>query len=244
MVLDVVDHDLTCEERLSDSPYVESVWRSRTDKAGSFISIAQTRWSIVVTKMAGQTYVTIRGPEIRATPAFAMDDAEFIGIMFKAGTLMPTLPARDIMDRADVTLSQSTRHSFQFNSTSWEFPTYDNVECFVNRLVRDELIVHEPIVSDVLAGLPVESSLRTVQRRFLNATGLTHSTIAQIRRARQATRLLKKGISVQDAVYHAGYADQAHMTRSLKRFIGLTPGQISDPYRDERLSFLFNTLPD
>jgi AraC-like DNA-binding protein len=69
-------------------------------------------------------------------------------------------------------------------------------------------------------------SLRTIQRRFLHATGLTRGTFEQIERARQAVTFLEQGLSIADAVYQVGYADQPHLTRSLKRFIGQTPAQI------------------
>jgi len=46
-------------------------------------------------------------------------------------------------------------------------------------------------------------SLRTGQRHFLQATGMTHSTIRQIERARQATNLLKQGVSILDTVHEA-----------------------------------------
>jgi methylphosphotriester-DNA--protein-cysteine methyltransferase len=68
--------------------------------------------------------------------------------------------------------------------------------------------------------------LRSVQRRFLRATGLTRGTVDQIERARQTVTLLEQGVSIADAIYQAGYADQPHLTRSLKRFIGQTPRQI------------------
>jgi AraC-like DNA-binding protein len=39
--------------------------------------------------------------------------------------------------------------------------------------------------------------------------------------------LLEQGVSLLDTAYQAGYADQSHMTRSLKHFIGHTPAQIA-----------------
>ncbi len=45
-------------------------------------------------------------------------------------------------------------------------------------------------------------------------------------RARQAADLLAQGVSILDTVDQAGYADQPHLTRSLKHFIGQTPAQI------------------
>ena len=82
-------------------------------------------------------------------------------------------------------------------------------------------------------------STRTAQRHFLQSTGITHSTSHQIERARQATNLLKQGVSILDTVYEAGYFDQAHLTRSLKHLIGQTPAQIIRA--EQQLSFLYNT---
>jgi methylphosphotriester-DNA--protein-cysteine methyltransferase len=68
---------------------------------------------------------------------------------------------------------------------------------------------------------------------------VSHSTIRQIERARYATNLLREGTSILDAVQRAGYYDQAHLTRSLNRFIGQTPEQIRRA--EQQLSFLYNT---
>ncbi len=65
------------------------------------------------------------------------------------------------------------------------------------------------------------------------------SVLRQIERARHATNLLRSGSSIGDTVHEAGFFDQAHLTRSLKHFIGLTPAKI---VREERqLSFLYKT---
>jgi methylphosphotriester-DNA--protein-cysteine methyltransferase len=61
---------------------------------------------------------------------------------------------------------------------------------------------------------------RTEQRRFLRTTGLTHAAIRQIERARHATNLLRQGVPIVQVAHDAGYFDQAHLTRSLTRFIG------------------------
>jgi AraC-like DNA-binding protein len=235
--------DLTCEERASDSPFIERVWRSRSEHGGPFISVADSHWEMVVTRLRGRIIMTVRGPETRATPAYGPADAEFFGIQFKAGAFMPKLPAKMVMDRRDLNLPSATSQSFWLNGSTWQFPDFDNAETFVDWLVRDDLLVSDPVVGAVLQGQPVKMSLRTVQRRFLQATGLRHGTVYQIQRARYATALLKQGVPILDTVYRAGYFDQAHLTRSLKRLIGLTPAQISSRSRPEVLSFLYNTTP-
>ena len=70
-------------------------------------------------------------------------------------------------------------------------------------------------------------SSRTVRRRFIQSTGLTPKLIEQIERAQHAATLLGQGVPILDAVYETGYADQPHMTRSLRRFIGQTPAKIA-----------------
>ena len=132
---------ITFEERSSDSPFVERVWRSHSDRSGTFSSIAACHWDIVVVRLGARPSVIVRGPE-------------------------------------------------------------------------------------------------TEQRRFLRSTGLPRGAILQIERARRATRLLRQGRSILDATHQAGYYDQAHLTRSLKRWIGQTPARVGRP--DQQLSFLYN----
>lgn len=235
--------DLICEERLSDSPFVERVWRSQGERAGPFISIAEIECGLAVTKYQGKTTITLRGPSTRATPAFCPPDAEFIGIQFKPGVFLPNMPAKMVMNRQDLNLPEASSQSFWLHGSAWEYPNYENADTFVNRLIDDGLLIYDPVVSAVLRREPVEITLRTVQRRFLQAAGLTHNTIYQINRAHHATILLKQGVSILDTVDQAGYFDQPHLTRSLKHFIGLTPAQVMDPDRVERLSFLYKKNP-
>jgi AraC-like DNA-binding protein len=236
--------DLTAEERLSDSPYIERIWRSNTEEeAGGFISIANSSSGLAITKIQGKTILTVRGPEIRATPAGAPPEAEFFGIQFKPGAFMPDFPARLLMDRSDVNLPGASSRLFWLKGAAWQFPDYENVETFVDRLMRNGLLLYDPVVSDVLRGHSVGMSLRTVQRRVLQATGMTQGTIYQIERARYATLLLKQGTSILDTVALAGYFDQPHLTRALRHFIGLTPAQLVNQERTERLSFLYKTSP-
>lgn len=222
-----MSYDFDFEHRQSDSPLVEAIWRTETESAGSFISAAATHFGMVITKYAGQTTITMRGPETRATPADFPAGAEFFGINFKLGTFMPHLPPKLLIDRRDLHLPETASDkSFWLHGSSWQVPTFENVDTFVDRLLRQGLIVHEPVVDAVIQGRPQTLSIRSVQYRFLTATGLTLSTIRQIERARQATALLESGIPILDAAFETGYFDQAHLTRSMKRFMGQTPAQI------------------
>lgn len=233
---------LDFEERLSDSPFVERIWRTQSEQDGAFTSLALSHWQMCIWKHNGKTTLTVRGPETKATPAYCPPEAEFFGIVFKLGTIMPILPASSLVDEA-ANLPDATSKSFWLHGSAWQYPTYDNADTFVDRLARDGLLMREPVVAAALRGHLKELSLRSVQRRFLRTTGLTHSAIHQIERARKATLLLRQGVSITDTVYQAGYADQPHLTRSLKHYIGLTPAQLISQSRGEQLSFLFKTAP-
>lgn len=236
--------DLTCDERTSESPFVEKIWRYQSEAtAVSFISMAETHCGIVVTKCRGKTTLTVRGPETKATLAHCPADAEFLGIIFKFGAFMPNLPAGMVIDRRDVNLPEATSKSFWLNGSAWQYPNHENADAFVEWLVRAGLLVYHPVPEAVLKGQPAETSLRTVQRQFLQTTGLTCAAARQIVRARYAVTLLMRGVSILDAVHEAGYFDQPHLTRSLKHFIGLTPAQIIDVARSVPLSFLYKTAP-
>lgn len=216
----------TFESRASDAPFVDMVWKTQSSGGGLFLSTAETHWEMVITKQKGLTTFTVRGPETRATPAPIPNDAEFFGIVFKLGTFMPHLPTIQRVN-ADINLPELTNQSFWLLGAAWQFPTYDNADTFISRMVREGLLVYEPLVEATLHNQLKDISLRSVQRRFLRATGLTHSAVRQIDRARHAVSLLQQGTSILDTVEQAGYSDQPHLTRSLRQFFGQTPVQIA-----------------
>jgi hypothetical protein len=211
--------------RQSDSPLVEMVWHTHSVGGGSFTSSAAVNWEMVITRWQGKTTITMRGPETKASQAPIPDDAEFFGIVFKLGTFMPHLPVNELVN-SGITLPESVGASFTLHGSSWQMPTFDNADTFVQRLVRSGLLVRDPVVESVLQGRTPDFSVRSVQRRFLRSTGLTYNAIRQIERANHALNLLQRGVSILDAVHEAGYADQPHLTRSLKLLMGRTPAQI------------------
>ena len=214
------------EGRGSDSPYIEAIWHGRAGSDYAPICPASGHWHLLFLKQKGRVKVSLEGPLTKATPVTQAEGTEWFGVTFQLGTFLPAVPMRNLLDQRAI-FSLVAKTYFELASSSFQFPNYDNVETFVERLVREDLLVSDPVVKAVLAGHPPEMSLRTVRRHFLCATGLTYKVISQIERAKQATDLLERGISLLDAAYQAGYADQSHMTRSLKHFIGYTPAHIA-----------------
>src|SRR3982074_2485510 len=104
---------LSFEDRLSDSPFVERIWRSRSERAGTFLSVAASHFEMAVTRHRGKTFLTLRGPETAATLAECPADGEWLGIRFKLGTFIPALLPGNLLDRRDVTLAGEGRRAFR-----------------------------------------------------------------------------------------------------------------------------------
>ena len=229
------------EDRGSDSPFVERIWRSYSERADTFTSIAACHFEMAVTRLDGKTFLTLRGPETRASTVDCPADGEWIGIRFALGTFMPQLTPGQLRDRRDATLPDASSRAFWLNGSAWEYPDFQNAEIFVARLVRQGIIRRDPDVAIALQGEPLPQSVRSTQRHFLRATGLTHRTVRQIERARRAANLLRQGTPILNVVHDAGYFDQAHLTRSLGRLVGQTPVEIGRG--SVQLSFLYKTEP-
>jgi hypothetical protein len=220
----------TFERRSSRTPMIEQTWQTRSEPEESFISVAVSHWVMVVTRQRGTARLTVRGPETKATIVAIPQEAEFFGIEFSLGSFMPGLPPGKLVD-SSLTLPSATKRSFWLDGSEWELPGPDNADVFAGRLIRAGLLVHDPVAPAALHGDVEGLSERSVERRVSRATGLTRGAIGQIRRAERAAEMLCRGVSPVDVAGKAGYADQPHLTRSLKRFLGQTPSQIATSTR-------------
>lgn len=213
------------EERASDSAFVEAIWRTQTDINGSNVVIADGSWDIHIKRDAAGTTAMISGPMSKAVPVPYTQGTEWLGIRLRLGTFMPQLPMSALVN-VTVPLRQATGESFWLGEAAWQYPTFEDVEVFVEKLARDGLLARDEVVDAALQEEELYMSVRSVQRRFVRITGMTRYFLHQIERARQAAALLEQGASILDTVQQLGYADQPHLTRSLRQFIGQTPGQI------------------
>lgn len=211
--------------RPTDSPYIESITHGHTEGTGSTIRPAETHWHLVIVRHAGGTQAIVTGPLTSSGIVSWAGSAEILWVKFRLGTFMPHLPARKLLDK-ETGLPEASGKSFHLNGSTWQIPDVENIDTFVARLARNEVLLHDPLVESVLQGHMPDLSPRTVRHRFLRATGLTQGTIQQIERAQRAAALLAQGVSILDTVDDAGYFDQPHLTRALKRWVGHTPAQL------------------
>ncbi len=99
------------EERLSDSPYIETVTRGRTTSEGSSIRPAESRWHMVLVRQDGNVRLLVVGPWMTAGVVSYTADAELLWIKFRLGTFMPHRPTRDFRD-VETILPGAARQSF------------------------------------------------------------------------------------------------------------------------------------
>ena len=227
--------------RESDSPFIERVWSCHSERGGNFLSVASAHWEMVVTHLQGQCMLTVRGPETQPTEAFCPPEGEWLAIRFKVGTFMPQLPVQGLINSLGTNLPQVSRRAFLLDGRKWELPTYENAETFVSRLADKGLVARDRELVAAVEGEPTGLSTRSAQRRFLEVAGMTQTRVRQIERARFAVQLLREGVSIADVVWQCGFYDHAHLTRSVRRWIGLSPTVIGAGTM--QLSFLYKTQP-
>lgn len=231
---------LVIESRPSELQYIERVWRSSSEDVGRMMSVATSHWELVFWEQSGRMQAAVLGPEPRASQAPVPGDAVFFGISFALGTSMPHIPVSRLVG-GNAEIPDVTRRSLWLKGSAWHVPDYDNAEAFVLRMVREGIVDLDPVVPAVLDGACPDVSERTLQRRFVAATGLTQGAIRQIHRARQAAVLVQEGVPAQEVVHRLGYFDQPHLARSLSRYVGRTATQLGARDTTQPLSLLYKT---
>ena len=230
---------LEFEDRTSTSPFVERVWRCQCGQGGRFLAMAEGNIELVVTKLPQLLAVTLRGPSTYGEAIECPPNGEWVTIRFGLGTHFPRLPTGGLIDRHGLNLPVVGRSHFWFSDLKWEIPTFANAEHFVDRLAMAGVIAREHSVGAAVEGDAAWMSKRSVQRRFVKTMGMTLGGFQQIRRARHAASLLADGYGLLDASFQAGYYDQAHMTKAMKRLIGTTPARLAQ--ERPQLSFSYKT---
>ena len=230
---------LDFESRGSSSPFVERVWRSTSRAGGTFLSMAEGNIELVVTRLPDLIAVTIRGPVSRGSFVECPPNGEWLAIRFRPGTHLLSILTARLMDHQSLDLPILGHDRFWFGGQAFEIPSYENAEELVSRLALAGLILRDSAIDAVLDGDARWMSRRSIQRHFRRATGMTFSTYQQIARARYAAALLMDGNSIINTTFDAGYFDQAHLTRSLKQLVGVTPAVLSR--ERPQLSFSYKT---
>ncbi|MEV1206465.1 helix-turn-helix domain-containing protein [Microbispora rosea] len=226
-----------------DVSIVDRVWRTRSGADDTMTSAARTCWQLILSRTQECLLASLRGPETRATTAPVPPYTEFLGVRFTLGAVLRPHPAVSIIN-GYVPFPVTDSGRVVIGGEDWEAPTYENVECFIRRLldagllVRSRLRDEEHVAGHAKAG----PTLRTLQRRYRAVTGLSQTAVTQIDRANAAATMLRDGHDWRAVVEALGYFDQAHLARSLRRYVGRTARELREGDQAS-MSFLYKTHP-
>lgn len=207
---------------------IERVWAAECVRTTPFSSLASARPGIGFARIGGTTSAHLRGPADAATELSCPRDSTYFGVDLRVGTYLAAFPPGGLSNLRDAVLPVLDDGRILLDGRAWELPTPENVDVFLDRLRRAGLLVVDPLVEHVWhGGVPRTVPARTAQSRVARAVGLPLRTLRVIERAREAARMLRAGTAIGDVVAAAGYHDQPHLTRSLRRMIGHTPGEVA-----------------
>ena len=117
-------------------PLVQRVWSASCDAATSFTSAAKGSSMIAFARTCDRLTVHLRGPETRATQLICPEGWEFFGVELQLGAYLPLFPPSGLADLNDALLPTLSGDRILLDNRDWEMPTAQNVDVFVNRLVR------------------------------------------------------------------------------------------------------------
>lgn len=211
----------------STLPSVECLWRIQgltlTDhRSGLWIDPARETWGLAFTKRVD---ATMRAELIGPSHHHHVQEGGEPGNVYWGADLHPHFKLRGI-DKSSLTgkfvqLPVAGEYFF-LGEDAFKIPTFPELEEFLAELERRKVIVDA--AGDLLQQPDV--TRRSHQRRHRETLGLSRRQSQQIRRAERAAALLLQGQRPIDVATETGYADQAHMTRTLKHLLGRTPRQL------------------
>jgi AraC-like DNA-binding protein len=201
----------------------------------------------------GDARPIVVGPMTRpvVSTSTATDAKAIIGVRFRpeAAAAVLGVPANELADRRIALDELWSRHVVSAASERlWKQRTAAGRIAAVQSLIasrRDQVealpdITVQHVISRLAAYRPdgirelarhVGISERQLRRRFLTASGYTPKMLQRIVRFQRLLALAQHHARTQparlgDAAHTAGYADQAHMTREVGEFAGVTPSAL------------------
>lgn len=182
----------------------------------------------------------VAGPDTRAHLSAASPGTVFTGLRLAPGTAPPLLgvPAHELRDlRAPLAAvwpdARVRRIEERIAQGAPPGRVLEDLALGeLRRAVPPDRALRE-VVAAVRRGTPVSGiagrtglSERQLHRRCLDAFGYGAKTLARVLRMNRALDLARSGTPFAEAATHAGYADQAHLTREVKALAGVPPGAL------------------
>lgn len=216
--------------RDSDNSYIDRIWATENITDGIYKATPDGCWDLIMIIANGKTQMMLTGQASKTTMVPYKAGTSAVVISFTAGAYMPQMSGPKMLDLIEMLPNSGDDHFILLNQV-FKFPTYENAEELVQDMETRGLLAMDDVVAAVLQGNPKAMSDRNMQRHFIKATGLTRKSLDQIHRAQQVVTLIKQGSPLDAAAAEAGYSDQPHLTKSLKKIMHSRPSDVEDIHK-------------
>ncbi|HEV7454901.1 MAG TPA: helix-turn-helix domain-containing protein [Candidatus Saccharimonadales bacterium] len=217
--------------RASDDPFIDRVWQTQNISDGTYLATPDGSWDLIMgVGRDGSRIILLTGQATEPAYIPYEGGTSSVVISFSAGAYLPHIAGKKLINSGEF-LPIIDEHHFSLAGHIFALPTYENAEELVSTMVQAGILKNDDIVDGVLRGKPKAASERAVQRHFKATTGITHKKLQQIRKAQHAIKLLKQGKNPAEAAMDAGYSDQPHLAKSLKRIMHAKPSDIDDIHK-------------
>lgn len=203
---------------IHDDPIL-ATWSSVTDTAQTFSIMPDGCRDLIIRQEPGSPQ-RLFVSRIMSTPKkiFAPKGATFIGIRLKPGAAI----AAHMLNDYPLPSSIQGLTEFAYDAASMPVDVSDMMRCLA--------LAASPASAASVLGV----SLRTLQRHAIKMTGRTPDFWRRLARARKAAQCILSGTPLHETAHACHYSDQAHMTRELKCWFAMTPGELASSRNDSR----------
>lgn len=214
---------LRWKEHASELEAIDSVWTGVALETTPRTVLADPCISIILVRSSNSAEVILRGPETKPRGDILLPGYPWTGIRLRPGIQIKNFPTQK-MTNSFQTLPADSNGQFEFEGTLLQFPDFDNVEQLIKQMYDLGYIGGKVLHSEELPkqGMSLKSYSRYVKRN----TGLSPYKLHQLQRMAEAMRLLREGMPGATVASQLGFADQAHLTRAAKQFLGHTPKEL------------------
>ena len=212
--------------RSSDSPYIDTVWATQNISDGIYSATPDGSWDIIVLiQPDGSRSVMLAGQATEPVDVPYNGGTSSVVISFAAGAFLPAYPGKKMLNLTEL-LPCPDADYFSLAGHVFAIPTFETAEALARTMVEQGVLRMDAVVAAILSGDTKALSDRVKQRHFLAVTGLTRKSLEQIHRAQEAVRQLQAGKKPIDVAADAGFSDQAHLAKSLKKIMHKNPSNV------------------
>jgi hypothetical protein len=214
---------LIWRERTPELESIASVWAIRAAVIMQRIVPADPCISIILVKSDTSAEVIIRGPETAPRSEILLPGYTWIGIRLQPGVQLKNFPTQQLTDSLRI-LPADSNGQFQFEGMLLQFPSFSDAEQLIKQMHDLGYISGKALNSQEFPRQVMSS--KSYSRFVKRSTGLSPYKLHQLQRISEALRLFRQGMPAATVASELGFADQAHLTRAAKQFLGYTPKEL------------------